>query len=103
MLESTRKSSKGGKMGASHVSQVSRLNRIEGQIRGIARMVEDQRYCIDILQQIKAVKSALASVELNIIDGHLNHCVQRVVKSKKQEETQEIVDEIRELLRRSSK
>lgn len=91
------------KKGASHSDQLKRINRVEGQVRGIAGMIEEQRYCIDILQQIKAVKSALTSIELNIVDGHLNHCVHKAVESKKMEETQEIVDEIRELLRRSLK
>ena len=88
------------KKGASHEDQLKRINRIEGQVRGIAGMIQDQRYCTDILQQIKAVKSALTAIELNIIDGHLNHCVQKAVNSKKLDETQEVVDEIGELLRR---
>ena len=94
---------KSKKAGASHLSHLKRLNRIEGQVRGIAKMVEEGRYCIDILTQIKAIKSALSSVELNIIDAHLNHCVHNVVQAKKVDETQEIVDEIRELLKASMK
>lgn len=91
------------KKGTCHTAQLKRLNRIEGQVRGISKMVEEGRYCIDILTQIKAIKSALRSVELNIVDGHLNHCVNSVVKAKKVDETQEIVDEIKELLRASMK
>lgn len=91
------------KTGASHSAQLKRLNRIEGQVRGISKMIDEGRYCIDILTQIKAIKSALKSVELNIVDGHLNHCVNSVVKAKKVDETQEIVDEIKELLRTSMK
>jgi DNA-binding FrmR family transcriptional regulator len=56
-----------------------RLRRIEGQVRGIARMIEDDKYCIDILTQISAGSSALRSVALNLLDEHLNHCVTRAV------------------------
>jgi DNA-binding FrmR family transcriptional regulator len=52
-----------------------RLRRIEGQVRGIARMVEDDRYCIDILTQIAAVDTALQSVALKLLDDHVSHCV----------------------------
>jgi DNA-binding FrmR family transcriptional regulator len=54
---------------------VKRLHRIEGQVRGIERMVEDDRYCIDVLTQIAAVKTALESVAMVILDDHVNHCV----------------------------
>jgi DNA-binding FrmR family transcriptional regulator len=56
-----------------------RLRRIEGQVRGIAKMIEDDKYCIDILTQISAVNSALRSVALNLLDEHLGHCVSRAV------------------------
>jgi DNA-binding FrmR family transcriptional regulator len=52
-----------------------RLRRIEGQVRGIQRMVEDDKYCIDVLTQISAVTSALQAVALNLLDDHLGHCV----------------------------
>jgi DNA-binding FrmR family transcriptional regulator len=54
---------------------VKRLHRIEGQVRGIERMVEDDRYCIDILTQIAAVNTALESLALRILDEHVRHCV----------------------------
>ena len=56
-------------------SLVRRLHRIEGQVRGIERMVDDDRYCIDILTQISAVTTALESVAFRILDDHVNHCV----------------------------
>jgi len=56
-------------------SLVKRLHRIEGQVRGIERMVEDERYCIDILTQISAVSTALEAVAFNLLDDHVNHCV----------------------------
>ena len=54
---------------------VKRLHRIEGQVRGIERMVEEERYCIDILTQISAVSTALDSVGLKLLDDHVRHCV----------------------------
>ncbi|MCV7028082.1 metal-sensitive transcriptional regulator [Mycobacterium sherrisii] len=56
-----------------------RLRRIEGQVRGIARMIDEDKYCIDILTQISAVNSALRSVALNLLDEHLGHCVTHAV------------------------
>ena len=54
---------------------VRRLHRIEGQVRGIERMVEDDRYCIDILTQVAAVNTALESLAFRVLDDHVNHCV----------------------------
>ena len=56
-----------------------RLRRIEGQVRGIAKMIEEDKYCIDVLTQISAVNSAMRSVALNLLDEHLDHCVTRAV------------------------
>ena len=60
---------------------VKRLHRIEGQVRGIERMVEEERYCIDILDQISAVSTALEKVGLRVLDGHVNHCVTDALRS----------------------
>jgi DNA-binding FrmR family transcriptional regulator len=54
---------------------VKRLHRIEGQVRGLERMVEDERYCIDILTQIAAVRTALERVGFELLDGHVRHCI----------------------------
>ena len=56
-----------------------RLRRIEGQVRGIAKMIDDDKYCIDVLTQISAVNSALQSVALGLLDEHLSHCVTNAV------------------------
>jgi CsoR family transcriptional regulator, copper-sensing transcriptional repressor len=56
-----------------------RLRRIEGQVRGIAKMIEDDQYCIDVLTQISAVNSAMRAVALSLLDEHLGHCVTRAV------------------------
>ena len=56
-----------------------RLRRIEGQVRGVAKMIDEDKYCIDILTQISAVNSALQSVALGLLDEHLSHCVSHAV------------------------
>ena len=60
---------------------IKRLHRVEGQVRGIERMVEDDRYCIDILTQIGAVSTALESLAFDILDDHVNHCVTDAIAS----------------------
>ena len=60
---------------ASKDQLLARLKRIEGQVRGIERMVEDDRYCIDVLTQISAIQAALDKVALGLLDGHARHCV----------------------------
>ena len=60
---------------------LARLKKIEGQVRGISKMVEDDRYCIDVLQQISAATRALQSVALHLLDEHLAHCVVNAVKA----------------------
>jgi len=54
---------------------LNRLSRIEGQVRGVSRMVEDDRYCIDVLTQISAIQAALDKVALGLLDGHARHCL----------------------------
>jgi len=60
---------------------VSRLHRIEGQVRGVARMVEEDRYCIDILTQVSALTKALEGVALGLLVDHLNHCIEGAITS----------------------
>jgi CsoR family transcriptional regulator, copper-sensing transcriptional repressor len=60
---------------------VARLHRIEGQVRGIERMLEEERYCIDVLTQIAAVSTALDSVALKILEAHVSHCVAEALAS----------------------
>jgi CsoR family transcriptional regulator, copper-sensing transcriptional repressor len=63
------------------VSTAKRLNRIEGQVRGLKRMVEDDRYCIDIVTQIAAVRTALRRAEEEILQDHIAHCVEHAIRS----------------------
>ena len=58
-----------------------RLNRIEGQIRGLSKMVDDDRYCIDIVTQISAVRAALRRVEEEVLKDHVSHCVEHAITS----------------------
>jgi DNA-binding FrmR family transcriptional regulator len=82
---------------------LARIARIEGQMRGIARMVEDDRYCIDILNQIEAVKAALRRVEVEILKGHAAHCVAHAIKSGNAKEQTEKFSELVELFNRYAK
>ncbi len=77
-----------------------RLRRIEGQVRGIQKMVEKDKYCVDILTQINAARGALNKVGLNILDNHIHGCVRDAIQEEKGEE---IIDELMEVLEKFSK
>ena len=79
---------------------LTRLNKIEGQVRGIKKMIEEGRYCIDILTQTKAVKSAIVKVEEIILESHLNTCVRNSLVSN---DKQDIDDKILEIMKTISK
>ncbi len=79
---------------------VKRLHRIEGQVRGIERMVEDDRYCIDILTQISAVQAALDKVALGLASGHVQHCMAMGDDPKRRDEmTDELMEALGRLVR----
>ncbi|MDD3837805.1 MAG: metal-sensitive transcriptional regulator [Phenylobacterium sp.] len=80
---------------------LNRLNRIEGQVRGVARMVEDDRYCIDILTQIQAVRAALAKVESELLRDHLNHCIVGAMVSGDEAEQRKKAEELIQVLERA--
>jgi len=79
---------------------LARLRRIEGQIRGIEGMVEDDRYCIDILTQISAAQAALDKVALGLLDGHARTCVIGAAADQQDERTEEMMAAVGRLLRR---
>ncbi len=79
---------------------IRRLHRIEGQVRGIERMVEEDRYCIDVLTQISAVTTALESVAFRILDDHVNHCVARALASGDPDEARAKSTELLEAVHR---
>jgi len=80
---------------------MKRLKRIEGQVRGLARMVEDDRYCIDIVTQVSAVRAALRRAEEEILADHLTHCVEEAIMSGKKTEQRRKLAELRSVLRRA--
>ena len=79
---------------------LNRLRRIDGQVGGIERMVEDDRYCIDVLTQISAVQAALDKVALGLLDDHARHCVVSGPTAKREESTEELMAAVGRLMRR---
>ena len=78
----------------------TRLRRIEGQVRGVARMVEDDRYCIDVMTQISAIRAALKRVEEEVLKDHVAHCVEHAIVSGKKDEQRQKIAELMEVLGR---
>jgi DNA-binding FrmR family transcriptional regulator len=81
-------------------SCLKRLGRIEGQVRGIARMMEEDRYCIDLVTQISAVRAALKRVEEEVLRDHVSHCVEHAITVGDSEAQREKVLELWDLVRR---
>jgi len=86
-----------------HSGNLVALRRIEGQVRGAHKMVEDRKYCVDILTQIQAIKGALSRVEEKILEKHFQHCVTDAVKTGSEKEQQQKLDEILKLIHRTRK
>jgi DNA-binding FrmR family transcriptional regulator len=82
---------------------LKRLGRIEGQVRGIARMVEEDRYCLDVVTQIAAVRAALRRVEEEVLRDHVGHCVEHAIASGDPAEQRRKVQELAELLSRTGR
>jgi DNA-binding FrmR family transcriptional regulator len=79
-------------------ANLNRLKRIEGQVRGLQKMVEDDRYCADILVQVASVQEALRGVGRNLMKNHLQHCAMKAIRSGKPTETAAMYDELLELV-----
>jgi DNA-binding FrmR family transcriptional regulator len=79
---------------------LSRLRRVEGQVRGVERMVDEDRYCIDVLTQIGAIQAALDKVALGLLDDHARHCVIEGEDAKKEDRTTELMAAVGRLMRR---
>jgi DNA-binding FrmR family transcriptional regulator len=79
---------------------LNRLRRIEGQVRGVERMVEEDRYCIDVLTQIAAIQAALDKVGLGLLDDHVHHCVMGSEDRKREERTDELMAAVGRMMRR---
>ena len=88
---------------ASKTSCRKRLNRIEGQVRGLARMVDEDRYCIDIVTQIAAVRAALGRVEEEILRDHVAHCVEDAIKSGNRADQRKKVAELMDVFGRAER
>jgi len=82
-------------------SCIQRLNRIEGQVRGLARMVEEGRYCIDIVTQLSAARAALRRVEQEVLRDHIGHCVREAMQSKDARTQDRTIQELIDVLARS--
>ncbi len=85
---------------ATHKSQLERLNRIHGQVGGLARMVEEERYCGDILTQLRAVQAALRGVEQEVLRSHIQHCVAGAAESGDRAERDAKLGELFEIMKR---
>ncbi len=79
---------------SSHKTYVNRLKRIEGQVRGVIKMVEEDRYCIELVNQISAIESALASLRIKVFENHLNSCVKKAISDKDMEQSEKMIEEI---------
>ena len=82
---------------------LNRLSRIEGQVRGVTRMVAEGRYCIDVLTQMRAVRAALVRVESEMLKSHLGHCIEDAIVSGDATEQRKKASELVELLERSAR
>ncbi|MEW6055508.1 MAG: metal-sensitive transcriptional regulator [Bdellovibrionota bacterium] len=83
-----------------HSEFLPRLNRIEGQLSGVQKMIQEGRYCVDILVQFRAVMAALRSVEVSIFERHLEHCIRSALLSKDKPQIDEKIRELTDLLTR---
>jgi len=97
--DSTQATRKGG-YSATKEQLLKRMKRIEGQVRGIEGMIEDDRYCIDVLTQISAAQAALDKVALGLLDEHARHCVVDGTKGEPAEMTDELMAAVGRLMRR---
>jgi DNA-binding FrmR family transcriptional regulator len=79
---------------------LNRLRRVEGQVRGVQGMVQEDRYCIDVLTQINAIQAALDKVALGLLDDHVHHCVMDAGAEAKAEMTDELMGAVARLMRR---
>jgi len=84
-------------------SCLKRLSRIEGQVRGIARMVEEDRYCIDVVTQLAAVRAALRKVEEEVLRDHVGHCVEHAIASGDAADQRQKVQELMDVFARSGR
>jgi len=86
-----------------NISNLRRLQTVEGHVRGVKRMLEEEAYCIDVIRQINAIQAALNKVSINILDDHLNSCLISAVRSEDSEDTERVLQEIVEVFEAATK
>ena len=86
-----------------HSENIARLSRIEGQIKGVKRMIDEGEYCIDIITQVQAARAALQSVNKTILEKHLKHCVGAALEAKNEDEIETKLAEIMKVIKRMEK
>lgn len=87
--------------GTDHAALLPKLNRVEGQVGGIKKMVEDRRYCPEIIQQVRASRKALASIEASLIESHIRCCVQKTLSGESEKAKNEKLEEVIRLFKSS--
>jgi len=86
-----------------HLDNIQRLKTVEGHIRGIQRMLEEDKYCIDVIRQIQAVQSALNKISANLLDGHLNSCLLTAIQGEDPNDRTRVLNEIIEVFETANK
>lgn len=85
-----------------HKETLNRLSRIAGQVNGIKRMVEEEKYCIDIITQVQAARAALHSLEMKILEKHMHHCVNDAFQSGDPENAEQKMEELLKVMKKKS-
>ena len=85
---------KDAKKGADNIGELSRVNRIRGQVEGIGRMIQEQAYCPDIIVQIQAVRSALGSLQAAVLTSHLQDCVKKGLQKADERKSEQLLEEL---------
>jgi DNA-binding FrmR family transcriptional regulator len=86
-----------------NISDIRRLQTVEGHIRGVQRMIENEDYCIDVIRQINAIQSALNKISINILENHLNSCLISAVRGDDPEDRERVLQEIVEVFEAATK
>jgi CsoR family transcriptional regulator, copper-sensing transcriptional repressor len=82
-----------------HINEIGKINRAVGQLEGIRKMIEDNRYCVEIMQQLKAVRSAIKTIEQNVLKKHMQMCLLNAAKNKNEEEILIKIDELQKIIK----
>lgn len=97
--KSNDKKTSGSKGHPDHTQQLSKLNRVEGQVAGIKKMIEERRYCPEIIQQVRATRKALAAIEGTMLESHLLNCVSGAIESGNKAEKETKISEVMQIFR----